>query len=104
MNRTRRNYDKEFKEMAVDLINTGRSIRDVADELGIQEGLLRRWKREKDSFGTGSFSGKGNPNLSPEQAEIARLKKALRESEIEREILKKAVSIFSRSDGKYTSS
>jgi hypothetical protein len=45
-----------------------------------------------------SFSGHGKPALSPEQAEIAKLRKQLREAEIERDILKKAVSIFSRND------
>jgi hypothetical protein len=39
--------------------------------------------------------------LSAEQAERARLKKQLREAEIERDILKKAVSIFFRKDGKF---
>jgi transposase len=40
--------------------------------------------------------------MTDEQAEIAQLKKELREAEIEREILKKAISIFSRKDGKPT--
>lgn len=42
--------------------------------------------------------------MTAEQREIAQLKKALKEAEIERDILKKAVSIFSKSDNKYSGS
>nr|WP_291785930.1 hypothetical protein [Maribacter sp.] len=42
-----------------------------------------------------SFPGKGNPKLTDEQKEIAELKKKLRDTEIERDILKKAIAIFS---------
>lgn len=100
MNKERRQYDKEFKIMAVELCLSGKSISKVADELGIRTNLLSRWKREYKQRKNGSFSGHGKPALSPEQAEIAKLKRQLREAEIERDILKKAVSIFSKSDGK----
>jgi len=42
--------------------------------------------------------------MTEEQKEIAKLKKELRDAQLERDILKKAVSIFSRSDGKYSNS
>ena len=42
--------------------------------------------------------------MTEEQKEIVRLKKELRDAQIERDILKKAVSIFSKSDGKYSNS
>jgi transposase len=42
--------------------------------------------------------------LTEEQKKIARLEKELRETKLERDILKKAVSIFSKSDGKYSTS
>jgi transposase len=99
----RRNYDKAFKVMAVELCLSGKRTSEVAGELGIRDSLLNRWKREYKTHKLGSFPGNGKSALSPEQAEISRLKKALREAELERDILKKAVSIFSRSDGKYTS-
>ncbi|MCW3789824.1 transposase, partial [Plebeiibacterium sediminum] len=72
-------------------------------ELDIRPDIVRRWKREMEQYGEGSFSGQGNANLTPEQKEIHRLKKELREAQIERDILKKAVSIFSRSDSKNSS-
>ncbi len=100
MNKERRHYDREFKRMAVDLIESGKSTKEVATDLDIAPDLVRRWKREYSLNQTGCFSGNGNPNLTPEQKEIIQLKKELRDSRIEAEILKKAVSIFSKSDGK----
>lgn len=96
MKRERRNFDKEFKMMAVNLCFTGKSSKQVADELGIRVELLRRWKREHEQFQQGSFSGRGNANMTSEQKEIASLKRELREAQLERDILKKAVSIFSK--------
>lgn len=89
--------------MAVELCLSGKPASRVAEDLGIRLDQLSRWKREYLKRKEGSFSGHGKPALSPEQAEIAKLKKLLREAEIERDILKKAVSIFSRNDGKFTS-
>lgn len=100
MKKERRQYDKEFKIMAVELCLSGKPTSEVAQELGLRTELISRWKREYKQKREGSFSGHGKPTLSPEQAEIVKLKKQLREAEIERDILKKAVSIFSKSDGK----
>ena len=88
--------------MAVELAEAKESIPDTAKELGIPQDLIRRWTREKNSKGVASFSGNGVPTLTEEQKEIERLKKELKEAQIERDILKKAVSIFSRNDGKFT--
>lgn len=104
MKKERRHYDKEFKLMAVELCHTGKSPKEVAEELGIRVELIRRWKREYSAYREGSFSGHGVANMTDEQKEISRLHKALKEAEIERDILKKAVSIFSKSDGRYTNS
>lgn len=102
--KTRRKFDKEFKLMTVSLCNAGKPIKEVAKELGIRSEIVRRWRRELEGKASGSFSGHGNPGFTLEQQEIAKLKKQLRETELEREILKKAVSIFSKSDGKYSDS
>jgi len=98
--KSRRNYDKEFKEMAVNLLSTGKSTKEVATDLGIKPDLVRRWRRESERYGSGSFSGKGNENMTPQEKEIAQLKKDLYEAQQERDILKKAVSIFSKTDSK----
>lgn len=102
--KTRRNFDKEFKMMTVELCNTGKSTNQVSKELGIRPDLVRRWRRELETKQSGSFTGHGNPSLSPEQQEISNLKRQLQEAELERDILKKAVGIFSKSGGKYLGS
>lgn len=102
MKRERRNFDKEYKMMTVNLCNTGKSTKEVAEELGIRAELVRRWKREHEQYREGSFSGHGNANMTSEQKEIAKLRKELREAQLERDILKKAVSIFSKGDNKYS--
>jgi transposase len=83
----RRKFDKAFKLMTVELCLSGKSTTEVAAELGLRPELVSRWKREYEQRKDGSFSGHGKPALSVEQAEIAKLKKQLREAEIERDIL-----------------
>ena len=104
MSNTRRKYDKQFKLMAVELSKTREDLPVLANELDIRAELLYRWRREFGDKPEASFPGNGKVILTDQEAEIARLKKQLREAEQERDILKKAVSIFSRSDGKYTGS
>lgn len=90
--------------MVVNLCYAGKSTGEIATELGIRADLIRRWKREHEQYQGGSFSGQGNPNMTPEQKQIAQLKRELKEAQLERDILKKAVSIFSRGDNKYSNS
>lgn len=98
----RRSYDKEFKLMAVELINSGKSSIEVGNELGIRPDMVRRWCREHERYNQGSFSGKDVPNMTPKEKEIWKLKKELADSKLETEILKKAISIFSKKDGTST--
>lgn len=90
--------------MAVELYRSGKPAGTVAKELGIGVDMVRRWTREYSEHNTRSFPGNGKQDLTPEQKEIQALKKALQESEMENRILKKAVSIFSREDNKYSGS
>jgi len=90
--------------MVVNLCQSGKSTKEVSEELGIRPDMVRRWKREYTQYQDGSFSGYGNANMNAEQKEITRLKVELKNAQIERDILKKAVGIFSRSDGKYFNS
>ena len=62
--------------------------------------MLSRWRKESATFGKNSFPDKGKPKLTDEQRGIAELKKALKDAQLERDILKKAISIFSKSDKK----
>jgi len=85
-------------------METEKSGQEIADDLGISRHLLYKWRRDLRKKGGQSFSGQGKKSMTPQEEEIARLKKQLREAELERDILKKAVSIFSKNDGKYSNS
>ena len=93
MSREKRNYTVEFKEKAVELSYARGSVVEICKELDIPTSVLSRWRRESDAYGKNSFPGKGNPKLTDEQKEIAELKKKLRDTEIERDILKKALPL-----------
>ena len=95
MSREKRNYTVEFKEKAVELSYVRGSVVEICRELDIPTSVLSRWRRESDTYGRNSFPGKGNPKLTDGQREIAELKKRLRDAELERDILKKAIAIFS---------
>jgi len=93
--RGRRKYDREFKEGAVRLIVEGsRTVRGVARDLGIHEGVLHRWKKEYLEDREGAFPGKGH--MKPHEEEIFRLKRKIADLEEDRAILKKALAIFSK--------
>lgn len=96
MSKTKR-YDKEFKIMLVELMLSGQRAEDLGKEYGVHPASIRGWKRTYLS-NRESFTGSGTPSLTPEQKEIRALKKQLKDAEMERDILKKAVSIFSKSD------
>ena len=83
---SRRQYDAEFKKSAVDLVNNGQSVPQVSQSLGIGESLLYKWRAE--------LSTRATEEVSPLQEENERLRKALKQVELERDILKKALSIF----------
>jgi len=102
--RTRRSFDKEFKRMVAELHKCGKSSIEHGRELDLPADMIRRWSREYNENGNNSFSVNGKQILSPEQKEIMELKKALKDAQIERDILKKAVSIFTKSDNKYSGS
>ncbi|CAA0166974.1 transposase DNA binding site ISRme3 [Tenacibaculum maritimum] len=88
-------YDNDFKVMLVELLKSGRKAKSLSEEYGVNDGVIRRWKREYEAK-SGDFSKKRE--LSVEAQELKALKKELREVKLERDILKKAVSIFSKSD------
>lgn len=102
MSKSKKKYDKEFKERAVRLMSERTNVTQLSKELGVSPACLYRWKKELSIFKEGSFPGHGNPKLTAEQKEIAELKRALKDAELERDILKKAIGIFSKSDKKST--
>lgn len=94
----KRVYSKEFKEQAVRLSHQRENIKELADELGIKVERLYKWRRWANS----NPSTAVKTAVAEESNEVKKLRKALREKELELEILKKAVHIFSKSDGKST--
>ncbi|KGE12465.1 transposase-like protein [Sphingobacterium deserti] len=104
MSRLRKTYPEEFKLMSVELSNTRNDLTALAKEFDIQPSLLYRWRKEYLSKAGSSFPGNGKVILTEAEQEVARLKKELRETQMERDILKKAVSIFSKNEGKYSGS
>ena len=95
MSREKRNYTVEFKQKAVELSYARGSVIEICRELDIPSSVLSRWRRESNVYGANSFPGQGNPKLTDGQREIAELRKKLRDVELERDILKKAIAIFS---------
>jgi transposase len=94
MSKTRRTYSREFKIEAVQLWETtDKSAADIERELGIGDGCLSRWRKKLSTEGESAFPGRGR--LAPEQEELQRLKRELEIVRQERDILKKAVAIFS---------
>ncbi len=96
MSKKKRNYTAVFKRNAVKLSEEKENIAKAARELGIGTQFIHRWKKEQDEFQHNSFLGHGKAKLTDEQREIARLKKELRDTKMETEILKKAIGIFSK--------
>jgi len=87
-------YDNEFKNNAVNLcLKSDRTINEIALELGIPKDTLGGWVARYKTHGEVAFPGKGN--IRQEDAEIAKLKKELAITREERDILKKALGIFS---------
>lgn len=97
MKQVRKFYDKAFKEKTVQLSYDRTNISELARELGVTAPQLYKWRKEFEEFGEGSCHGKGNLKLSPEQEKIHELEKRLKDAELERDILKKAIGIFSKS-------
>lgn len=94
MTKQNRTYLPEFKQEAIQLWqSSGKSASAIENELGITPGLLSRWKRKQDKNGQHAFPGKGC--LMPEQERMRQLEKENAILRQERDILKKAVAIFS---------
>lgn len=95
MEKTKRIFDAEFKREAIKFVETsGKPLAQVARDLGISDHTLQGWKQQQQKHGQDAFPGSGHQTLQDEE-----MRRFRRENEIlrqERDILKKALAIFSQ--------
>lgn len=103
MAKTRREFTPEFKREAVGLLeSSGRPQMPIAAELGIQPSMLRQWRatlngavlRPRPGASAGLLPASPVASPSDQAAEIARLRRELDRTRMERDVLKKAIGIF----------
>lgn len=90
----RRKYDAEFKRQAVELADSPNHNDDeIERDLGLYDGAIRTWRRALARDAEAAFPGPGH--LPAPEEELRRLRREIQILQQEREILKKAVAIFS---------
>jgi transposase len=90
-----RHFTREFKRDAVQLVTErGMPVGKVARDLDIHPNLLHLWRRKFLKEGDKAFTGKGC--VKPENREIRKLRKELEKVKEQRDILKKALAVFSK--------
>lgn len=88
MGKARRQFDEQFKREAVRFLEeTGRPLREVAQELQVSQAALWKWRKK---YGTGA----GEPVSPSEAAELRRLRREVAILRQERDFLKKATAYF----------
>ncbi len=92
-----RTYTEEFRQEALELLQSSdQSAAQIERDLGITQGLLSKWRSRYQVKQTNGKTKLVPSDMEAAQAEIRRLRRKLTIAEQEREILKKAVSIFSK--------
>ena len=95
MPRTHPAYPPEFRHQMVELVRSGRSIRELARDFECSQQTIRNWLRQADLD-----EGRRNDGLtSDERDELRRLRRENRQLRLEREILAKATAWFARETG-----
>jgi transposase len=87
--KTNGKYNKEFKEMVVELYRSGQSVKSLCSEYGIHEVTIYKWIKALTPI-------KGLDGESMTPADVKELQKEMRRIKEENEILKKAMTIFAR--------
>lgn len=91
----RRRFDKQFKLDALRMIqDSDRPVASIARDLGIHPNVLYQWRDKLEADPDHAFPGKGK--LKPEDEELRRLRREVDNLKEERDILKKALAVFSR--------
>jgi transposase len=92
MPKTRPPYPEQFRREAVALVRQGRSIRDVADSLGMSQQSLRNWNKQEQVDRRERDDG----ITSAEREELRELRRRVKRLEQERDVLKHATAFFAR--------
>ena len=93
----KRQFTKEFKKEAVEYcLSSKKTAETVARDLGISPHNLKRWRAQYRKDGELAFPGHGKENLTPQEEKVRKLQKELNDVRIERDILKKALAIFTK--------
>jgi transposase len=95
--KSRRRFDQQFKADAVRLSGEGgKTVAEVARNLGVSRNQLDRWRRQLRATTSVQAAFPGNGNLGTDKKELEELRRELARVKEEREILKKAMAVFSR--------
>lgn len=93
MSKKRRKFDREFRQKAMDMvIRDGLTQAEVGRRLGVSDGMIGKWVTAGKADGASAFPGNGK--LMPEDDEVRRLEKLVRNQQLEIEFLKKTSSYF----------
>lgn len=103
MSKPRKNYKREEKLEIVKLsLEDKETVKELSERFGLGANTLYNWRSKFLKNKESSFPGKGNKTMTETERKIHELEKELRETRLERDILKKAVGIFSKSDRKFS--
>ena len=95
MGATRRTFTKEFKLETLKLAETSeKSVSQIEREMGLPAGIIFHWQRQQRKDGEQAFPGHGK--LKEAESRIEQLEKEVNRLRLERDILKKAVRVFSQ--------
>jgi transposase len=97
--KTRKKYTKEFKLDVVQQSYQRDNLSELARELGLQPKSIYRWRDAYEAKPDHAFPGKGKRSVASDQIEFERLKAENAELRMERDILKKAIGIFGKTNG-----
>lgn len=96
MSKLRRKFSKEEKlEIVKQSLEPKQSIKELSDRYNICPNSIYNWRKEYIAYEGNAFPGNGNILGTDQEKEIRKLQKQVRELELEKEILKKAMGIFS---------
>jgi len=95
MSTSKKRYDAEFKREAVRLAdNSNKRDRTIERELGLYQGSIRTWRKALGLDSRDAFPG--SDQMKPAEEELRSLRRELEEVRQERDILKKAMAIFTK--------